>query len=386
MKKVFTILLLLCCGVMWGQEENSINAIKKALIEIENDKTSIGKITISDNIDIYCSNKEHPKENIQKIDSVRIDLQEGMLEHIIIYVGSDIFSNKKAPISISYSNTRRVDKLYNSSNTHYILFKDAIRIESNKRFGFIPNDDTFILTNQNRTKLLSKKNNINSLVNFAAYTDFLGLVGEQPNSLINFEANAKFYLIRYNVFNRFMYFTPSIQPSVIYNKVDSQFEVIIVDANKINPTEIYRRYNYAVGLDLTLFKWDFEPSNSLELKAGYQYSSSKIQIKNSGINPAPEIRAVNHIKYFDLTLGSKVLDNFGIELSTKLLFQSLNKSSFYEASRNKMLGFRGGIYYFPPNSNKNNSIFLRFTNYLVFDKRELDFSQIQVGFSKSLNF
>lgn len=374
--------------------------IKKALKEQEDDRVSLGEIRLKEKVTIYLPvpNEKRFKisdsivDNNIAIDSVKIDLQEGMLEYIKVYLANGtIYSNKKAPIAIIYTDNRGYDKLYDNEEQSYILFRDVLTVDTKKRFGFLPNNDTFSLTNIKdkgyNVKNLKKSGSINSLVNFTTYTDLLGLMGDQPNSLVNFEANAKFYINRHNWTNRFIYFLPYVQPSLHYNKVDSKFDTVMVDLRKVNPTEIYRRYNYSVGIDLTLARWDFRPSNSLELKAGYQYSSSKIFANDTLINKAlSEIRAVNHIKYWELALHSKLVENFGIELSSKYIWQTLNKSEFYNKSDNSMLAFKGGIYYYPPKGNGSDKIFVRFTNYLVFNKRELDFSQIQVGFSKALNF
>lgn len=451
MKKLMIMLCaLIMTGVAWGQEvetpppssdsmdlvipPNDINeiplitsdktitqddldkAIKKALKEREKEKFSLGAIIIKEQLNVY-NNGSSKKRTCKvtdtiinkrdvKIDSVKVDLQEGLLEYIKVYLtDGTTYTNKNAPIGIIYTDKCYNDRLYNHTKSFYILFQDVLHVDTKKRFGFLPNNDTFTLSNKkedsNKSRYLIKSGNINSLVNFATYTDLLGLLGDQPNSLVNFEANAKFYLSRHNWINRFVYFFPYIQPSLHYNKVDSKFDTVMIDSNKVNPTEIYRRYNYSVGIDLSVAKWDFRPSNSLELKAGYQYASSKIytnkltsttdkiseaieELKKDA--DADETRAVNHIIYLDLTLHSKVVENFGIELSTKHLWQTLNKSKYYDRTVGKMLGFRGGIYYFPPNGNGNDKIFIRFSNYVVFNKRELDFSQIQVGFSKALNF
>jgi hypothetical protein len=403
MKTIFLTILLLIFSTVRAQDKQKQQleeAVKAALKKIENEKTSVATIRLKDKA--YVIDKAHDFTNLQllrrkedalmtkqvNIDSVKIDLQEGMLEHIKVYLANgEIYSNKRAPIGIIDTDSRSFDKLYNNSGTSYILFQDVVEVDSKKRFGFLPGEDTFTLDNTSseasKFRNLKKDGGINSLINFVVYSDLLGLLGDQPNALVHFEANAKFYFHRKNVFDRFMYIFPSFQPHFNYNKLDSKFDSITVVSNKINPTEVFRRHNYAVGIDVTVFKYCFRPANTIELNAGYQYLSTRIFF-DDGVSEN-EIRAVSHIRTMEGVLKSKILDNFGIELGAKYINQQLNKSDFYERMNNDLYGFKGSIYYYPPNGNGSDKIFIRFSNFMAIDSRQNDFSQLQVGFSKSLS-
>lgn len=402
MRSIILPILLLICSIGWGQDDQKQQleeAVKTALKKIENEKTSVATIKIKETAYVIehqdnLTNEQliGRKENnlIGKpinIDSVKIDLQEGMLEHIKVYLANgDIYSNKRAPIGIIDAEKRPFDRLYNNVETNFILFQDVVEVDSKKRFGFLPGEDTFTLDNTSDTlkfRNLKKDGGLNSLINFVAYSDLLGLLGDQPNALVHFEANAKFYFHRKNVFNRFMYIFPSFQPNFNYNKLDSKFDSIRVVSNKINPTEVFRRHNYAVGIDVTIFKYSFRPANTIEINAGYQYLSTRMFL-NNGVSEN-EISAVSHVRTIEGMLQSKVLENFGIELGAKYINQRLNKSDFYDQMSNNLYGFKGSIYYYPPNGNGSDKLFMRFTNFMSIDSRQTDFSQLQIGFSKSLS-
>lgn len=388
MKTKILLLFLFCwIGIILGQNLDNTGElralIEKIIEEKKNNDYSIAKIKIKDSVMIGGKSF--------KIDSARFDLKEGMLTMVKIYVEKNkVFYNDAAPIAVTYPKRLNDSLISETNNRERITLRDAVEIDAYKRFGFLPNDNELLLTNHKNERglknynVLSKDGNLGSLVNFVAYSDLLGLLGDEPNALVHFEANAKFYFHRKNMRNSFLYLTPTFQPSFNYNKLDSKFDTIRTQANKINPTEIFRRHSYSVGIELTALKWEFRPANSLELNTGYQYLSSKV-IVIDGLKEN-EIRSINHLKYLDLTFKSKVLENFGIDLSGKYLWQTLNQSKYFEKSSNTMIGFRGSIYYFPPKSKGNDKIFIRFTNYLVNNKRDLDFSQIQIGFSKSLSF
>jgi hypothetical protein len=408
MKTIILSIVLLTYCLSWGQIKTQKELIEEAVIaawnKTENEKTSVGTIKIKEKayvIDFDANLKYESlrekllkrKDNIKiakpiAIDSVKIDLQEGMLEYIKVYLkDGTIYSNTKAPIGIIYTGERFFDMLYNELGTQFILFQDIIEVDTKKRFGFLPNEETFTLYNISSKGLnfknLKKDSDLNSLINFVAYSDLLGLLGNQPNALVHFEANAKFYIHRRNAFKSFIYIFPSFQPSFNYNKLDSKFDSIKVVSNKINPTEIFRRHNYAVGIDLTVFKYNFRPANTFEINTGYQYLSSRMFV-NDGVSEN-EVIAVSHVKSIGSLLKSKVLENFGIELGAKYIWQLLNKSAFYDRMNNNLMEFKGSIYYYPPTGKGSDKIFIRFSNFIALESRQGDFSQLQIGFSKSLS-
>lgn len=84
-----------------------------------------------------------------------------------------------------------------------------VTFDVNEILGYLPDNKVFSVENQNDTipgrQILSKNSDINSLMNFTAYSDLLGLLGDEPNALVNFEASAKFYLHRLNILDSYVY-------------------------------------------------------------------------------------------------------------------------------------------------------------------------------------
>lgn len=352
------------------------------------------KKEIKDSMEIKMNRRDVFQAIFVDIESVKLDINEGMIEYIKVFLkDGSIFYNKSAPISIVHLEDRGNDRLYNNDGDQFIYLKNVIAFDYDKRFGFLPDDGEFSITEKEKIKILHKNTNVNNLINFTAYTDLMGLLGNEPNSLISFEANAKFYLHRKNIRNSFVYILPSIQPHFYYNKLDSKFDKIdITDITKINSSEIFRRNNYSVSLDLCVLRYDWKPSNSIELKAGYIYTSSKVSFDSARLT-----QLINHIKFGGINLKSKLINNFGIETFVRYMWQRMNDNddliklvdddgnSLYKKYSN-MMAFRGGVYYAPPKGDGKDKIFLRFTNYIVFGDRKSDFSQIQVGFTKALDF
>lgn len=321
------------------------------------------------------------ESEVIKLDSVKVDIREGMIEYLKVYSNGNTFYNKRAPIAIVHIDKRQNDKLYNENDDKFIFLKNVIVFETDNRFGFLPSDETFSMKNKNDiigSKELYANNGINSLVNFSSYTDLLALLANQANAIVHLEANAKFYLHRKNVCNCFMYIFSSLEPYFHFNKIDSQFDTIRVEGENINRVSIFRRHTYAVGIDLSVFRWDWKPSNSLEVKAGYMYTSTNIEIDSSST------QGILHSYYIDVGVRSKVVHNFGVDVNIRCINQSLNENPYFDADKNNfMVSIRGGIFYASP-KNGQDKIFLRFTNYLNFPDRRDDFSQLQLGFTKAL--
>ncbi|WP_312389027.1 hypothetical protein [Chryseobacterium sp.] len=388
MKTKLLLVFLLWAGLVYGQinrltdEENQM--LQNLITKQEGKEHILGYAKMKDSITIYqpISNRIVYKE---KIDTIKVDIKDGMIEKVLIITKKNIYYNHKAPIPLIYDFVKRSDYLFDREEKEYIRFSEAIDFHFDERFSTLPDNKVLILSGDSKKNIgvLTRNTNLKSFVNFVAYSDFLGLLGDEPNALVHFEANAKFYLHRNNIFNRFMYIFPVFQPSFSYNKLDSKFEVVSIMSNELNPTEIFRRHNYSVGLDITLFKFDFLPNNSLDVNASYQYVSGKILLPDLTTNT---VNAVSHLKSCEATLKSKLAKNFGIDLSGKYIWQTLNPTEYYERSQNNLLAFRGSIYYYPPSGNNGDKVFIRFTNYLALNNRADDFSQFQIGFSKSLNF
>lgn len=347
--------------------------------------------TISDGKKVFATNGKY-YFNVVYIDSVTLALSEGVIEHILVYTSDgNTYLNAKAPIPILTLAKRFEDKLYNPKNNNFILLKDALYFRSPRRFNYFPNAQEITIVNEKDSssvklgvKKLYAENNLNAMVNLQVYSDLLGVFANQPNGLIQFEANTKLYLHRGNFRNSFVYApADAIEPFFHFSRIDSKFDSIPVDTitNKLNRIELFRRYTYAVGLDINIFRADWQPSNSFELKAGYMYTSSNLIVNEK------KMPIALHTPYFELVVKSKKLNNFGIDLRGRIMFQKLNKNTYSndEHTWNEMLSFRANIFYFP-NKKQADKIFLRFINYLNLSDRKQDFAQLQLGFSKAISF
>lgn len=340
---------------------------------------------------VFARKGEGLKLDIGYIDSVAVAINEGVIEHLRVFTkGGNTFSNTDSPIPLITIEKRFNDKLYNPRDNSFIFLKDAIYFEANRRFNYFPEDDELKVKNTFNSdgtitlgsKKLLANNSLNSLVNLQVYSDLLALFGNEANGLMQFEANSKFYLHRGTYRNKYIFMPfDAIEPFFHFSRIDSKFDTIAVSsAQEVNRLELFRRYTYAVGVDANILRADFRPNNSFEIKLGYFYSSSNLNIGDNKTSIAL------HNPYAELVLKSRKLNNFSLDLRARFMFQKMNPNEYIDNDEwNQLVSFRAGICYFP-NKKKADKIFLRFINYLNLSNRKEDFSLLQLGFSKAISF
>lgn len=333
---------------------------------------TVGKVTFKYDSITYES-------KIHIIDSVKIAIRDGMIEHLQVFVGDRSFYNTKAPISLLDIDRRFEDKLYDPATNNYILLKNAIRFYADRRFNYIPDNDEIALTKTKLSQEIFANKNLNTLLDIQTYTDMLGLLGDEPNGIFQVNVSSKFFLHRKNLLNCFTYIFSDIEPFFHYSKVDSKFETLTVNSPELNPTEIFRRRNYSIGLGATIFQWDFKPANSVFIKAGYQYSSTKMNIDENKTN------AIIHLPYGEVGLRSNRLKGFGLNIYGRYSTAFLNNNTLFNGDlKTNLLSFHNSLNY-RLSEKSSNELFFRFINYLDLKNRENDYSILQVGFRTSLN-
>jgi len=375
--------------------KNNKNRYTKVVAKAEKDiigvyDRKIGGKRINDTI-VFARKNEDFKLNIGYIDSVAVAINEGVIEHLRVYTkGGNTFSNTNSPIPLITIESRFNDKLYNPRDNSFIFLKDAIYFEANRRFNYFPENQELKVKNTFNndgtitvgSKKLIANNSLNSLVNLQVYSDLLAVFGNEANGLMQFEANSKFYLHRGTYRNKYVFMPfDAIEPFFHFSRIDSKFDTIAVSsAQEVNRLELFRRYTYAVGVDANIVRADFRPNNSFEIKLGYFYSSSNLNIGDNKTSIAL------HNPYAELVLKSRKLNNFSLDLRARFMFQKMNPNAYIDNDEwNQLVSFRAGICYFP-NKNKADKIFLRFINYLNLSNRKEDFSLLQLGFSKAISF
>lgn len=367
------------CNNNYEQNKNEItkSTVLKP-IEEELKKYQSSNLTDTTAYIKFANEYEVHTVKIHIIDSITLTIRNGLIEHLQVFSGDRSFYNTKAPISLLSLDNRFTDKLYDPATGNYIFLKNALRFYASRRFNFIPDNEEITLTRKKPNQIVYADKNLNTLLDIQTYTDLLGLLGDEPNGLFQIEASSKFYLHRSNIRNRFIYFCSEIEPFFHYSKIDSKFETLAVNSDELNPTAIFHRRNYTVGLNLNIIQWDFKPANSLVIKTGYQYNSTKIDINDNKTN------AITHLPYVEAGLKSNRLKGFGLNINYRYSCVLLNPNPLFDVeSKTKLMSFHANLNY-RPTEKSGNEIFLRFANYLDINNRKNDFSILQVGMRTSL--
>lgn len=394
-----------------GTEEikSDIASLKKQLLEGDESKSHIGRIVIKkeatvfknsayDTIkkelknrgesveDVKTKNQSFTRNPKAAIDSVTITISEGLIEYIKVRMkDGSFFINKYAPIPVITMERRFEDLLFNPDNDDFIILKDALYFDANKRFNYLPSDITIDIVNKENDKAPAFKDlyanaGLNSFVDLRIFSDLLGVFDNQANGLVQMEARSKIYLHRGNVFNRFAYTFYAVEPFFHLNKLDSKYDTIRVANGEINRMEVFRRNTFNAGLKFNAFRWDWRPSNSFFVNAGYMFSSSNIVMEDD-----TETKGTLHTPFFELGISSKRLENFGFDGSAEWLIQKLNDNPHFDRQDwEHLISFNVTMYFFQ--TGKKDKFFVRFRNYLNLSERSQDFYQLQFGYSKNLNF
>ncbi|MCW9707199.1 hypothetical protein [Fodinibius salsisoli] len=330
-------------------------------------------------------NEESDTANVVYLDSVKVQINEGFIEFIKVYAeDGSTYYNKDAPIPLLTIENRFDDKLINPQDGSFILLKNAVSFDAERRFNYFPNNQVLTLKQDSAMsqKRLYADNGVNSFINLQVYSDLLALLGNEPNELLQFEASSQFYLHRLNIPDQFMYMFYAIEPYFQFNRLDSKFDTLALAAtDTVNQTKLFRRSNFSTGIALKLLRWDWRPSNSFEINTGYRYNSSNVVINDT------KTTGIFHSIYGEVAISSKRLNNFGVELTSRFVRRKLNENKhFVNSDWYNLTSFRGSIFYFPSNESKESKVVLRFTNNINWGNRTMDYSALQIGYETPLNF
>jgi hypothetical protein len=236
-----------------------------------------------------------------KIDSMRIEFNEGMIERIVVVAqchegkctgetcekcpqnaGPLVFTNH-FPIGFStmrnYANDRVMQQfLVDRSGNNAIALSELFTYIPNLRLNtrdFSPKDTAMTFFPSMKEYVLHRPLT-SELLKARIYTDFVGLNESEPNGLIQTEIDKRInlYTFRRSVGagRRFNYsFIQFVRPVFTLSKIDSKLRRLEVQENSFGKNGIYRPYKYtttlellqyenmSAGLDLNLFLFDSQP-------------------------------------------------------------------------------------------------------------------------------
>jgi hypothetical protein len=323
-----------------------------------------------------------------KIDSVKYTIEAGKIVRKLlrVYTPEGVFTNKKAPISIATIEDRSGDRLWHVYDNYYVFFGDVMTGESN---GYVPDDiEDVLLTRAKPKKNLSAASNLNSLINFAFYTDLAALLGRKPNGLINTDISGRFITNTRNIYNRDWTLFSYIESNVVLAKFDSRFKSLDSNYVKIGKAGQKDTVDRMQLMQVAWLKGSMK-FNLLSLRFfSHQYLHINIGARINIINADSFYRKETDIIYFDyypeVLYSINRLKNFGMDISLKWLQQRIADREAFSNKRWESIFNPQIAFFFYPSANPTNSIYLRFNYFANRDKNAKNFYQFQFGWKTGL--
>lgn len=262
----------------------NVNSVLKTFYDrFENDTTGkeiLGKLKLTDSL-VYIYNfksscitlKEkiwNHKEKKGKTDTVSVDvIKEVMLrvENAGIYEirvetkKGLVFVNRRfIPPLLNWEKRKNRNMLQLasisqkcSSSKAYIYIEDFLDYKAYTRYRMDDMPHPKFMTLKKDSILLTSGSKLENLANLRIYSDLLALINETPNGLVQFEADAFFY-INLNPVKR-MYLLKYIKPFLHLSRYDSESKYVQIEDNiydkKVN-IDLLQKSNVYSGVEVNL--------------------------------------------------------------------------------------------------------------------------------------
>lgn len=420
------ICFLFCINGIYAQKEHDVKSgLTEALsaqFTKEGKSQLIGKLelTNTEKIKIYKKNDTIKANPIQigqiEIDSVLMDIVDGFIKKIDVHSKGNTYTNEYSISLISFG-SRTNNKLLNKDKrkNDFIFLGDFLNYQAAIGNNYIP-DNIIVklapkLSEEDKKKLPNsikddKKNGtllktyylkyndgINKLIDYRIYSDFLGMINETTNGIINFEAKAKIPVITTNISNMNLYVFKSVYPIVRYSRFDNKDRLIEIDTSSaITATVLTNRLSMlqksflSCGLTTDFLYWVPE-NNFIEFNIPahicFNLAENKAKTNGAILDAKENLMSLNFGGGVNLIVNRS--RNFMLDVGfTHSWIKHLNsyKYQLEKIPLFKVYRFSSEVSFF--GDNRNNALFLRF-NYTSEYSNANNFFQFQVGYKSSLN-
>ena len=334
-------------------------------------------------------------ENLIFVEEIGIEIYEGVIADLKVKLtDGSIFANKTG-ISLTRIRKYGPRKLFEiNGNNRYIYLKDVLTYSSYPGKSYLPEDISLIIEKDEERKELNINNDLKSYLDFRIYTDFLGLIDEASNGIVNFEASSKIYIspspLR-GLFKWDYHFFKDVKPYVSYSRFDNDNKSIKSSVNTNDPNN---RFEIDDKLDLlqNAFVKVGAEFNILQIKGEKEFPFSihfpfRLELNMSETEIMDERISINsHVYGTGINASLRRFNNFGLNLGFSFDWISPRFSSekIIEVKNFKTLGFDSELFFYG-NKEKSSAIFLRLSTRRL-NGQDKNFSMIQVGYKKAFSF
>jgi hypothetical protein len=379
---------------------------KKEKGEIENYFQSLNKKDynkMADNIEFQDDKGNVVAEAAKTvITHVRIEVNEGLINDLIVYTDKGIFRNKKATIDLVHVNEERLgDTLWmeGKDSKQYMLLGNVISYTPMKSYSDLPYTQFKIVLFPGTDKScyeLKESTSINAYFDVSVFTDIKGIGGE-ANGIAQINGNAKFIRRTKNVPNTAGIFFNFVSFVGGLAKFDNAFKGTFIDSVKnVKRTDLLQRATYFVGVKHNIFHAVRSPYpkrsySDFQLNAGYNFTGSKIfsvyykdTAARKGLDTVYRNVTQNHF-YVEPMVTFSRNGNFSMTVALPISFVNVKKSAdiLNDASETWITPSVSMMYFSKRNS--KNKLFFRYNHWINIKKPENAFLQLQLGYSASIS-
>ncbi|NAS31678.1 hypothetical protein GTQ40_11895 [Flavobacteriaceae bacterium R38] len=404
MKKIVYLILLITPVYLLGQDrplskEETLEIIEKALDNQSKIKLGTFRLkseTINNDdqtpavFKIETKIYQDSKDNDDSVDkgeleiySIKIDIRDGNIYDIRIdakdnNTGEKVLFTNERPLALSNFNKRGKWRLYNIDRLHR---KENINLKSILEYDYETGENYVIdkaIINLNRNNKFQAdvmvKNNLKSLLDFRIYSDFLGILNEEANGIVNFEAGSLFYLFPKPVHiflfprdNGYLYLFKRIKPYFNYSRFDNDDRTVNIanlNLDELNSSDnilsLIQRSFIKAGGELDIFEWEPGKFSSVIL---YGKARVNLFVTETGSildNDTDPNRENTSTLSWGLGVGvvSKRYSNFGISASAFWDRYQNNDLNEERALNFNTLSFNSEAFFYT-GTDSDNAIFLR---------------------------
>lgn len=269
--------------------------------------------------------------------------------------------------------------------------------------------------NTNRTIVELKKEKRSRILSARMYTDFVGLNSDNPNGLVQIELSRKINLLTergqvdnlpsFKSLGKIKLYTGGltfIEPRFTLNKIEETNRYYILDSFSmdktrsfedsqsyflLNPIEILRYQQWAIGLTVNLIKVNFiNKKTNFQLNGYFGYG--RVPVADSFQVTENKIRLIQSRNQTSVNTGGygasalfefKPDSRWGLSMGQDVRFQNIYHPRFELDKRFEKLflttWFDGYI-----KTNSNSKLFLRFRKHWIYKNQNYNFYQFQLGY------
>ena len=311
-----------------------------------------------------------------KIEKLIVSIKDGFIVEIQAVTKDAVFTNGRAPISVSSDRFSKNDLLVfkKGSQDIYVYSNQIFKYISCK--PYVPDDINFEIDSVNNIQKLSKGIGINSVFDVRLFSDALGVFGGKSNGLAQTDINFRQVIHSKNICNSGWFYPLNyLKMNFNISKFDSKLGYS--DSSNLSRSSLIQKNWLSFDVSTNLSKVWF-PKKTFNLI--YLDFGSGVNISNVA-KSADTIQNVSFYFYPELGMDLQFEDNFGCNVSSRFIFNYNPQIEYGDFQKEKLFIRPSATVYWNPKGNKANRIFGRVNYVIAPSEKQNSFLQLQFGYS-----